>query len=60
VPELMEKYHVAGAVVGVTDSSRTLFQKGYGKADIALGPRRIQILFSFGPGLFPYCSAGRR
>ncbi len=37
VPQLMEKYHVAGAVVGVTDSSRTLFQKGYGKADIAAG-----------------------
>ncbi|MGC9313124.1 MAG: serine hydrolase domain-containing protein [Sediminispirochaetaceae bacterium] len=37
VPELMGKYHVAGAVVGVTDSSRTLFQKGYGKADIAAG-----------------------
>lgn len=37
VPRLMEKYHVAGAVVGVTDSSKTLFQKGYGKADIAAG-----------------------
>lgn len=37
VPRLMAEYHIAGAVVGVTDSSKTLFQKGYGKADIAAG-----------------------
>jgi CubicO group peptidase (beta-lactamase class C family) len=34
VPALMEKFHVVGAVVGVSDRSNTLFLRGYGSADL--------------------------
>lgn len=34
VPALMEEFHIAGAVVGITDGSNTLFLRGYGSADL--------------------------
>jgi len=34
VPELMEKFHVVGAVVGVADGDETLLLRGYGSADL--------------------------
>lgn len=30
----MEEFHIAGAVVGITDGSNTLFLRGYGSADL--------------------------
>jgi CubicO group peptidase (beta-lactamase class C family) len=37
VPALMETHHAVGVVVGVTDSSETLFLGGYGSADLEKG-----------------------
>ena len=37
VPELMEKFHVVGAVVGVADGDETLLLRGYGSADLDSG-----------------------
>ena len=37
VPALMEKFHIVGVVVGVSDSSNTLFLRGYGSADLETG-----------------------
>ena len=33
----MDEFHVAGVAVGVTDSNKTVMQKGYGEADISAG-----------------------
>jgi len=37
VPELMERFHVVGTVVGVGDGSGVLFLRGYGSADLEKG-----------------------
>lgn len=50
VTKLMDEHQVAGAVVGATDGERTLFQKGYGMADVEKGLAADPAATRFRPG----------